>query len=111
MISSDSIARYCVVLFALSGCVDSGPSPAGIAMQKLTAACDAGDTQACATILDQQQRQKEAWLRAQTPTGPSTAEVYSSVAMQPRASVPIQPLQSGMKVCPNGMIVQQYYIC
>ena len=52
--------RYFVVLalVALTGCEEVAPvvSPA---MQKLLASCDAGDTKACVTVADLEQRERE----------------------------------------------------
>ena len=96
-------------LVALTGCVEPAPDPA---WERLTSGCEAGDTQACAVIVEQQHRHREALQRATTPAGLRIAQSSFSVAMAPRnAPPPTQPLNSDMKVCPNGQIVQQFYIC
>jgi hypothetical protein len=97
-----------LMLTSLAGCVESTPNPA---WEKMTAACDAGDTQACAVILDQQQRQREAWSQTWAPPGQSVAEVYTSVAPRPGPAPQVQPLAPGNKMCPNGYIVPVTYIC
>lgn len=80
-----------VVVVALSGCVATDPG-----LQKLKEACDGGDLGACAFIAEQQQRRREAVGAALQGVGRNMAQASGG---------------SGMKVCPNGMIVQQLYIC
>jgi hypothetical protein len=87
--------RFAAVIL-LAGCVEPQPNPAA---ERLMAACNAGDTQACAVILEQQQRYRE-----------GVAALGASMS-RAAAPPPMQPMNTGMKVCPNGMIVQQYYLC
>lgn len=47
------------------------------------------------------------------PSGaPPIPITYTPMDATPFLNQPEPPLlQSGMKVCPNGMVVQQYYLC
>lgn len=101
----DSFPTSCVILLLLAGCVEPQPNPAA---ERLMAACNAGDTQACSVVLEQQQRYRDGYSKMVAGLSSNRpAQPY----VQPYSPPPMQPLTSGMKVCPNGMIVQQYYIC
>jgi hypothetical protein len=109
MIRHVSVLAFSLSASLLSGCVEPTPN---VAYEQLNSACKAGDTQACTTILNQQERQKEAWLRAQQPTGPNPLSIYAETVNRPRAAPPqLQPLGPTSKVCPNGLIVSINYIC
>lgn len=109
MIRPVSVLAYVISSLTLSGCVEPEPN---VAWEQMNAACKSGDTQACAVILDQQQKQKDAYLRAQQPTGPDPLSLYTAMAPRPSAVPPaIQPLGATQKVCPNGLIVPVNYIC
>lgn len=92
------------------------PPPPNPALDRLTAACEAGDLEACAFILGRQDRQAEA-QRAAMPdfsSQPTVAETYSQTyeRLRPaRQPVPITPLTATQKVCPGGMIVAATFIC
>ena len=110
MIRHVSILVCALSTSLLAGCVEPTPN---VAYEQLNAACKAGDSQACTTIPNQQERQKEAWLRAQQPSGPNPLSIYAEqIANRQRtAPPPFQPLGPTSKVCPNGLIVSVNYIC
>ena len=103
MIQRDSISRCCVALLLLSGCADPAPNPA---LVKLSSACDAGDTKACAAVLDYQQRQA-AGLAALT-AGMHQPVDPTPFLTQPRPQPALGP---GMKVCWDGRIVPVNFFC
>ncbi len=103
--------RALILALTLAGCVEPPPNPA---WDRLTVACEAGDTSACAVIVEQQQRQKEAYMRAiAPPPGPSPLDVYAATvaAGANRPAPAIRPLSPGLKVCPDGRIIDALLIC
>ena len=93
----------------LTGCVEPTPN---IAYEQLNSACKAGNIQACTTILNQQERQRVAWLSTQQTSRPDPLSLYVATVNRPRAAPPpLLPLGPTTKVCPNGLIVSVIYIC
>jgi hypothetical protein len=94
-----------LALVALAGWV--GPPPPSQAEVALQSACNSGDVSACQTIVEIQQRERER-ISAIPPPVLVDQRVDPSIFMNNR---PAPPLNTGMKVCPNGQIVQQFYFC
>ena len=50
--------RRIAVVFLLAGCVDQGPPPPSPQLQKVIAACEAGNQTACTTVAEVRERQR-----------------------------------------------------
>jgi hypothetical protein len=105
-------AKSFVVMLALAGCVDAPPPTPSPARQKLDSACQAGELQACQTVADIEQRERERRSAIPMPTyQTSPAVAYQMPMINSSPAISPAPLTSGQKVCPNGMIVSAYYVC
>lgn len=93
------------IVLVASGCVE--PPPPTQAEVALQGACNSGDIRACQTIVEMQQRERER-VSAIPPPVFVDQRVDPSIFMNNR---PSPPMNTGMKVCPNGMIVQQTFLC
>jgi hypothetical protein len=97
--------KYILLSFlAVSGCVE--PPPPTQAQVALEGACQDGDVGACQTIVEMEQRERE--RRSAVP-----APVFVDMRQDPSAFQSQRQSQAttGMKVCPNGLIVPQYNFC
>lgn len=93
------IWRIAALALLVQGCVEAAPSGPSPALQKVISACDAGNLQACQTLVEMEQQNRQAAL-AYIPamqTQPLNPQDFMS---QRRFGSPAQ-----QQVCPNGRIV------
>jgi len=70
--------RLALAAVLLAGCVDQGPPPPSPALQKVMAACEAGNETACITVAEVEERQRSERAARQAAVPMPTYQVYQN---------------------------------
>lgn len=93
-----------VAVLAVAGCVDQGPPPPSPALQKVMAACEAGNETACITVAEVEERQRSERAARQAAVPMPTYQVYQ-MDPEPFMNRPAPTVTVRTNQCLDGRVV------